>query len=115
MVTAPKDNRPAAEKVHTGGEFIFQPVLSSPVFTPEHFTDDQRQYQKTAEDFMRDEVEPRAEEIDHKKPGLMTQLMKRAADLGLFMVEIPEAYGGLGLDKVTSMLIAEQLVRVGSF
>jgi alkylation response protein AidB-like acyl-CoA dehydrogenase len=115
MVTAPKDSRPAAEKVHTGGEFIFQPVLSSPIFTPEHFTDDQRQYQKTAEDFMRDEVEPRVEEIDHKKPGLMPQLMKRAAELGLFMVEIPEAYGGLGLDKVTSMLIAEQLVRVGSF
>ena len=113
MVTAVQMEVPEHEP--TGGDFIHRPVLSGPIMTPEQFTQEQRQFQETASNFSRDEVEPHVEEIDHKKPGLMPQMMRRAAELGLFMVEIPEANGGLGLDRVTSMLIAESLSRVGSF
>ena len=113
MVAAAKAPVPA--RAQAGGDFIHRPVLSGPVLTPEQFTDEQKQFRETAQDFSRDEIEPVVEAIDHKKPGLMPQLMRRAAEFGLFMVEIPEAYGGLGLDKVTSMLIAESLARVGSF
>ena len=113
MVVATQPEAP--NKVRTGGDFIHRPVLSAPVFTPEQLSEEQRAFRKTAEDFTRDEVLPKVEEIDHKKPGLMPQLMKRAAELGLFMVEIPETHGGLGLDKVTSMVVAEGIASVGSF
>ncbi len=99
----------------TGGSFVHVPVLSGEIFTPERFSDEQRQYRATALEFSQKEVESRVEEIDAKKPGVMPDLMKKAAELGLFMVEIPEAYGGLGLDKVTGMLVAEAMARVGSF
>jgi alkylation response protein AidB-like acyl-CoA dehydrogenase len=98
-----------------GGDFLHRPVLSTHIFTPEQFTEEQKQFRKTAADFSRDELMPHAEELDHKKPGLMPEMMQRAALLGLFMVEVPEAHGGLALDKVTSMLIAEELAKVGSF
>jgi alkylation response protein AidB-like acyl-CoA dehydrogenase len=98
-----------------GGAFLHEPTLKSPTFTPEQFTDEQRQFHKVARDFSRDEVEPRAEEIDHKKPGVLLGLMRHAAELGLFQTEVPEEHGGLGLDKTTSMLIAEGLAAVGSF
>ncbi len=101
--------------VTSGGSFIHVPVLSAETFTPERFSEEQRQYRKTALDFSMKEVETRIPAIDHKEPGVMVGLMRKAAELGLFMVEIPEAYGGLGLDKVTGMLIAEAMARVGSF
>jgi alkylation response protein AidB-like acyl-CoA dehydrogenase len=105
----------APQRLDHGGDFLHQPVLSKPIFTPEKFTEEQRQFRKTADDFSRDEIEPMADELDHKKPGLMVEKMRRAAELGLLMVEVPEAQGGLGLDKATSMLVSEQLARMGSF
>ena len=114
MVSAIQPKKPQG-KMRTGGDFIFRSTLSGAVFTPERFTEEHRQFRKTADTFSRDQIEPHVEEIDHKKPGLMVDLMKRAAELGLMMVEIPEKHGGLGLDKATSMLVAESLARVGSF
>lgn len=101
--------------VGTGGAFAHVPVLTAETFTPERFSEEQRQYRQTALEFSQKEVETKVEKIDHKEPGVMPALMKKAAELGLFMVEIPEAYGGLGLDKVTGMLVAEAMARVGSF
>ena len=98
-----------------GGDFMVLPGLHAAIMTPERFTAEQEQFLRTALDFSRTVVEPRAAALDHKEPGLMAEMMRQAAELGLFMVEIPEAYGGLGLDKVTSMLVAEGLARVGSF
>ncbi len=106
---------PTPQTLDHGGDFLHRPVLSQPIFTPEQFTDEQRQFRKTADDFVRTELEPHAEELDHKKPGLMVDKMRRAAELGLLMVEVPEAQGGLGLNKATSMLVSEQLARHGSF
>lgn len=105
-----------AENKHAvGGAFLFEPVLTSPIYAPEDFSDEHKQLHKTACEFSNNDVEPWAEDIDHKKPGLMQKLMQKAGELGLFMVDIPEAYGGLELDKATSMLIAEALSGVGSF
>ena len=101
--------------IASGGSFVHVPVLTSEILTPERFSDEQRQYRKTALDFSIKEVETRVAAIDHKEPGVMVGLMRKAAELGLFMVEIPEGYGGLGLDKVTGMLVAEAMARVGSF
>ncbi len=108
-------NQNDANGLQVGSGFLFHPVLSTPVFTPEKFTDDHIQFRKTARDFVAGEVEPWVDDIEHKKPGIMVKLMEKAAELGLFMVEIPEAYEGLGADKVTGMIIAEALSHVGSF
>lgn len=104
-----------AESRPVGASFVFQPVLSARIFTPEQFTDEHRQFRDVAKDFATNEIEPHVDDIEHKKPGVMVDLMRKAAELGLFTVEIPEEYGGLDLDKRTSMLIAEALATVGSF
>lgn len=98
-----------------GGDFLHKPTGSEPISTPEVFNEDQKRFYETARDFMLGEVLPRVEQIDHKKPGVVKELMQKAAELGLFMVGIPEKYDGLALDKTSLMLIAEALSPVGSF
>jgi alkylation response protein AidB-like acyl-CoA dehydrogenase len=106
--TSPEQSR------HPGGAFIYEPVHHD-IFVPEEFSEEQKQLYKSAHDFCCHEVLPLAEAIDHKKPGVLKELMTEAAELGLFMAEIPEAYGGLELDKASGMLIAEALSAEGSF
>lgn len=98
-----------------GGAFILEEISPDEVFTPEDFTEEQRMFAKTTEDFIETEIMPRMKEIESLKEGLMRELLKKAGDLGLMMVDIPEDYGGLGLDKVTSSLITEKLAKGGSF
>jgi len=83
--------------------------------TPERFDAEQREIARTARDFSDQEIMPHVAAIEAKQPGLIPELLRKAGELGLLMVDIPPEYGGLGLDKTTSMLIAEQFSRVGSF
>ncbi len=98
-----------------GGMFLIEDISHDEVFTPEDFTEEQRMFAKTTEDFIETEVMPRMAEIESLKEGVMRELLKKAGDLGLMMVDIPEDYGGLGLDRVTSSLITEKLAKGGSF
>src|SRR4029434_1100293 len=70
---------------------------------------------ETAEDFMRREVEPRAAEIESKKPGVMRAILQKAGEVGLLGHDVPEEFGGLGGDKTSSSLIFEAVSRQGSF
>src|SRR2546430_8290905 len=79
-----------------GAIWLVAPAGSVPQFTGADFTHDDRLYAKTAEDFVRNEVLPRLEEIESKEAGVMPALLKRAGELGLLMVDIPEKYGGPG-------------------
>jgi len=90
-------------------------VGTRPQFTGADFTDDDRLYAKTAEDFVRGEVLSRLDEIEAKKEGLMPALLRRAGELGLLMIDVPERYGGLGLRKTTSMLVSERGALSASF
>src|SRR5882762_4333545 len=105
----------AEPRVAVGGSWLVEPVGATPQFTGADFTDDDRLYAKTAEDFVRNEVLTRLEEIESKQEGLMPSLLKRAGELGLLMVDIPERYGGLGLRKATSMLVSERGALCASF
>src|SRR5919206_4868096 len=98
-----------------GGGFLLEKTGSSTILIPEMLSDEQRMMKETADDFMRREVEPRANEIDEKKPGLMRELLRKAGEVGLLGHDVPEEYGGLGGDKTSSSLIFEAMSRQGSF
>jgi alkylation response protein AidB-like acyl-CoA dehydrogenase len=98
-----------------GGSWLITPVGSTPQFSGADFSEEDLLYAKTAEDFVRNEVLPHLEELEAKKEGLMPALLKRAGQLGLLMVDVPEAYGGLGLRKTTSMLVSERGALCASF
>jgi alkylation response protein AidB-like acyl-CoA dehydrogenase len=98
-----------------GAGFLWEPAGSREVMAPERFTDEQREMAKAGRDFSEKEILPRAKEIESKKAGLIPELLRRAGELGLLMVDVPVEYGGVGLGKTTSMLLAEQFSRVGSF
>ncbi len=98
-----------------GLSFLVEPCGSAPVFGPEHFNEDQIMIRKTATDFLEKEVVPRNDEIEAKKEGVGRELLRQAGELGLLSVDVPEEYGGLGSDKVTSNLLAESVALHGSF
>ena len=99
----------------TGGSFLLEDRMPAEVFTPEDLNEEQRQIAATAAQFVREEVLPAAEEIEAKKPGVLPGLLRKAAELGLTSVDIPEEYGGMGLDKVSSTLITDHISALASF
>jgi alkylation response protein AidB-like acyl-CoA dehydrogenase len=113
MAAVLEQTRPGV--VPVGGAFLFNDVGSVLITTPELFTEEQRLYLKTALQFSIEQVLPQAEKIEAKDNALLRDLLGRAGELGLLMIDIPEAYGGLGLDKTTSLLIAEAMSMQGSW
>lgn len=103
------------EKIKRGGSFLIEDTSSEEVFIPEEFSEEQKMFAQTAEEFMEKEVLPKSDDIEAQNFDILRQLMLKAGELGLLAVDIPEEYGGLGLDKVSSMLIAEKLGTQGSF
>ncbi len=111
MATAPT----TAAKAIKGGSFLVEERAPGEVFTPEDFTDEHRQIAQMTDEFARQEVLPRVEELEHKKEGLMVELLRKGAELGLLGADVPEAYGGAGLGKVATTLISEKLAVYASF
>jgi len=91
-----------------GAEFLIKPEDANEVFTPEDFSDEQKQMAETTEKFVAEKAIPFIEEIDAGNYDKVVELMKEAGELGLLMIDGPEEYGGLNLDKATSMLVAEK-------
>ncbi len=98
-----------------GGSFLTEERDPQDVFTPEDLSEEHRQIAKTAIDFTQNEVMPAAAEIEAKNFEVTRGLLRKAGELGLMGVDIPEAYGGLEMDKVTSALIAESISKLASF
>jgi butyryl-CoA dehydrogenase len=108
-------NAPATARRVKGGSFLIEQRQPQDVFTPEDFSSEHRQVAKTATDFVNNEVMPAAAEIEAKNFALTRTLLAKAGELGLLSVDIPEEYGGMAMDKVTSALIAECVSKLGSF
>ncbi|WP_342543163.1 acyl-CoA dehydrogenase family protein [Paenisporosarcina sp. FSL H8-0542] len=98
-----------------GGSFLVEDVALDRVFTPEDFTDEHKMIAKTTEDYVTHEVVPVIENLEHHEFEHSVRLLKSAGDLGLLGADVPEEYGGLALDKVSSALIAEKMSRAGGF
>jgi butyryl-CoA dehydrogenase len=98
-----------------GGSFLIEERQPDDIFTPEDFTEEHRQIAKTAVDFSTNEVLPAAADIEAKNFAVTRALLRKAGELGLMSVDVPEAYGGLEMDKVTSALIAESMSQLASF
>jgi alkylation response protein AidB-like acyl-CoA dehydrogenase len=98
-----------------GGAFLVAEADPNTVFIPEEFGAEARLMAQTADEFLRKELLPRTEQIESHDTELMHQLMKKAGDLGLLGAEVPEVYGGLGLDNRTGALLAEKLNWQQSF
>jgi len=98
-----------------GGEFLLNTAVGVDLFTPEAFTSEQRQIAETTATFVNNEIFPDLEQMETGDFALVVEKMRRCAELGLFLVDIPEEFGGLELDKVTSMLVAEKIGPTGSF
>ncbi|NJD91809.1 MAG: acyl-CoA dehydrogenase [Geobacter sp.] len=104
-----------AAKLFKGAEYLITEAACTDIFTPEDFSDEQKQIGETTEQFVLNEVVPLKEEIEHQNFAHNVALMKKCGELGLLMIDAPEEYGGLELDKATSMLAAEKLSQAGSF
>lgn len=99
----------------TGATWLIDPVGTDSPFTGAEFTEEDLLYANTAESFVREEVLPKLEQIENKEEGVMPGLLKRAGELGLLMVDVPERDGGLGLPKTTSLLVSERSALCASF
>ncbi|WP_242923709.1 acyl-CoA dehydrogenase family protein [Pontibacter liquoris] len=105
-------NQAAAIK---GGEFLIKETSPQDVFIPAEFNEEQRMMAQTCKDFVQDEVMPLLDRLDNHEEGLMESLMKKAGELGLFAVSIPEQYGGLNMDFNTALLVTESVGGGHSF
>jgi alkylation response protein AidB-like acyl-CoA dehydrogenase len=98
-----------------GGSFLIEDRTPDEVFTPEDFTEEQVMIGQTADDYMDKELVPRLPDLLKLDYELNRKLLLKAGEVGLLGVEVPEEYGGLGLDKVSGCLVAEKAGRDGSF
>jgi alkylation response protein AidB-like acyl-CoA dehydrogenase len=103
--------KPAAK----GGSFLLESALPHDVFTPADLTDDQKLIGQTAEEFVTKEVMPLVKDLESKKPGLMAEMVRKGAELGIMSGGIPEQYGGAGLDKIATTVLTEKLSIYGGF
>src|SRR5436190_6756138 len=106
-VTEPKTLR--------GGEWLLQSTDAAGVFTPERMSDEHKLIGRTAADFVAQEVMPVLERLEQKDWALARDLVKRAGALGLLGVDVPEAYGGVALDKASSLVVSERMAGAASY
>ncbi|MFM7770929.1 MAG: acyl-CoA dehydrogenase family protein [Bacteroidota bacterium] len=102
-------------KAITGGEFLIRKTHNHEIFIPEEWTEEQLMMKKTCDEFVEQNINPALDRIDQMEEGLMLSIMKKAGELGLLGVSVPEELNGLGMDFKSSMLVTEALGAGYSF
>jgi len=105
----------AETKTLRGGEWLLQSTDAASVFTPERMSDEHKLIGRTTADFVGQEVMPALDRLEQKDWSLARDLVKRAGALGLLGVDVPEAYGGVALDKASSLVVSERMAGAASF
>ena len=100
---------------HTGGAWLISSTSGDNVFTPERLSDDHRLMARTTAEFVSNEVMPALDRLEQKDWDLARQLVHRCGELGLLGINVPEAYGGVDLDKAAAVVVAEQMTVSASF
>src|SRR5215831_13883501 len=98
-----------------GGSFLIEEHATEQVFTPEDLTEEHEQIVRTTEEFAKNEILPNVEKIEHKEFAVTRALIRKACEIGIATVDIPEQYGGSDMDKISSALINEHISVSGSF
>ncbi|HKT50442.1 MAG TPA: acyl-CoA dehydrogenase family protein [Candidatus Angelobacter sp.] len=98
-----------------GGSFLIEEYTTEQVFTLEDLSEEHKQIVQTTQDFAKNEILPNAEKIEHKEFAVTRELIRKACEIGIGNVDIPEAYGGSDMDKIASAIIAEHISVNGSF
>lgn len=98
-----------------GGSFLIDTIHPEDIFAPEDMNEDQKLLAKITEEFLRGEVEPRIKELEEKTEGLMKELLKKSAQVGFLGADIPEEFGGMGLDGIGSLILTEKVAIGGPF
>ena len=98
-----------------GGDFLIEDRAPRDIFTPEDYSDEQTMLAQTARDFMEKEVLPKTAAILKLDYEAIRELMRKAGEIGLLAIEVPEEFGGLALGKVTGALASEISALEGSW
>jgi alkylation response protein AidB-like acyl-CoA dehydrogenase len=106
---------PSTTSTLRGGEWLLQPATADSIFTPERLSEEHRLIGQTAQEFVDKEILPVLPQLEEKDWALARRLVKRAGDLGLLGVDVPDVYGGVGLDKVSSLVVSEKMASAASF
>ena len=97
-----------------GGAWLIEEA-TEPIFTPERLSDEHKLIRQTADEFIASEVMPSLDRLEQKDWALARALVRRSGDLGLLGTDVPEAFGGVELDKVSSIVVGEAVGRAASF
>ncbi len=98
-----------------GGGFLLTEVSPEQVFTPEELTEEHLQLKRMTRNFAEKEIGPKIEQLEEQEDGLAAHFLRQAGELGLLGLEVPEEFGGLGLDKYSTVVVGEEVPRGGSF
>ena len=104
----------ATNAIARGGAWLIEEP-TEPIFTPERLTDEHRLIRQTAEELIASEVMPKLEQLEEKDWALARALVRKCGELGLLGTDVPEAYGGVELDKAASIVVGEAVGRSASF
>src|ERR1700694_5662699 len=99
----------------SGGSFLLQEHNIDDLFTPEDLSEEHRQIARTTQEFAENEIVPNLERIEHKEFAVTRELIRKACEIGIANVDIPEQYGGSEMDQISSSIITEHLSVSGSF
>jgi alkylation response protein AidB-like acyl-CoA dehydrogenase len=105
----------SATSIRKGGSWLLDETASADVFTPEQMTEEHRLMAKTTSDFVENEVLPNLDQLEEKDWDLARRLIRRCGELGLLGIPVPVEYGGLDLDKTSSLVVVEQIGPSASF
>ncbi len=100
---------------HKGGSFLIEPTTPEQCFSPEDFTEEHRAIARTTEEFWAKEIAPNVDAIQHQEPGVAVSVLRKAGELGLIAVVLPEKYGGMEMDLTSAMLVDEGIAKDGSY
>jgi len=100
---------------HKGGSFLIEPTTPEQCYSPEDFTEEHHAIARTSEEFWTKEIAPNLDAIQHQEPGVAVSVLRKAGELGLTSVHLPEKYGGMEMDLTSAMLVAECIAKDGSY